>query len=96
MSDEWVKLSCELLEKFASYSFNGVRAVNRCIFDMTNEPPGTIEWEQCSAHQTSDWPGELMSGMSCLFFDWTGPSNCQRLVPMFRGESKNSRILMWQ
>ena len=45
MTADWVKLPCDLLEKLANRIINEVNGVNRCVFDITSKPPGTIEWE---------------------------------------------------
>ncbi|MBI3416316.1 MAG: glutamine-hydrolyzing GMP synthase [Verrucomicrobia bacterium] len=45
MTADWVKLPYALLEKLAARIINEVKGVNRCVFDITSKPPGTIEWE---------------------------------------------------
>jgi GMP synthase (glutamine-hydrolysing) len=45
MTADWVKLPYELMEKLANRIINEVKGVNRCVFDITSKPPGTIEWE---------------------------------------------------
>jgi GMP synthase (glutamine-hydrolysing) len=45
MTADWVKLPHDLLEKLAGRIINEVKGVNRCVFDITSKPPGTIEWE---------------------------------------------------
>jgi GMP synthase (glutamine-hydrolysing) len=45
MTADWVKLPYKLLEKLATRIINEVKGVNRCVFDITSKPPGTIEWE---------------------------------------------------
>jgi GMP synthase (glutamine-hydrolysing) len=45
MTADWVKLPYQLLEKLSTRMVNEVKGVNRCVFDVTSKPPGTIEWE---------------------------------------------------
>ena len=45
MTADWVHLPHDLLGKLATRIINEVKGVNRCVFDITSNPPGTIEWE---------------------------------------------------
>jgi len=45
MTADWVRLPYDLMEKLAGRIINEVKGVNRCVFDITSKPPGTIEWE---------------------------------------------------
>lgn len=45
MTADWVRLPGDILERLSSRIINEVKGVNRCVFDITSKPPGTIEWE---------------------------------------------------
>lgn len=45
MSGTFTKPSWEFMEKLSSGITNEVREVNRVVYDITDKPPGTIEWE---------------------------------------------------
>jgi GMP synthase (glutamine-hydrolysing) len=45
MTAEWMQLPHDLLAKVSSRITNEVHGVNRVVYDISNKPPSTIEWE---------------------------------------------------
>ena len=45
MSSNFAKLDWNLLEKISARIVTEVTEVNRVVYDITNKPPGTVEWE---------------------------------------------------
>lgn len=45
MSAEWAPLPHALLAKVSARIINEVRGINRVVYDVSNKPPATIEWE---------------------------------------------------
>ncbi len=45
MSADWHKIPNELLEKISSAIIGRVRGINRVLYDITQKPPATIEYE---------------------------------------------------
>lgn len=45
MTADWTKLPHDLLEKVSTRIVNEVRGINRVVYDITQKPPATIEYE---------------------------------------------------
>ena len=45
MTAESANIPWEVLQRTMSRIINEVRGVNRCLFDITSKPPGTVELE---------------------------------------------------
>ncbi|MEA1928705.1 MAG: glutamine-hydrolyzing GMP synthase [Candidatus Auribacterota bacterium] len=45
MTAKWAELSPRILSAISTRIVNEVPGINRVVYDITNKPPGTIEWE---------------------------------------------------
>ncbi len=45
MTADWVDLPYKFLQEISNKIINGVRGVNRVVYDISSKPPATIEWE---------------------------------------------------
>ena len=46
MTATWSRLPYEFLEKVLNRILNGLKGINKLIYDIYSKPPTTIEWEQ--------------------------------------------------
>merc|ERR1711939_172622 len=44
MTADWFPFPAEVLRKISSRITNEVKGVNRCTYDVSSKPPGTVEW----------------------------------------------------
>ncbi len=45
MTANWTRLPYDFLDRVSARIVNEVQGINRVVYDITNKPPGTIEWE---------------------------------------------------
>jgi GMP synthase (glutamine-hydrolysing) len=45
MTADWAHLPYDFLAKVSNEIINGVRGINRVVYDISSKPPATIEWE---------------------------------------------------
>jgi len=45
MTADWAKIPYDLLGRVSNRIINEVEHVNRVVYDITQKPPGTVEWE---------------------------------------------------
>ena len=45
MTASWSRIPYDVLDLISSEIINSVKGINKVVFDISNKPPSTIEWE---------------------------------------------------
>ena len=45
MTANWARIPFDTLDLISSEIINNVKGINKVVFDISNKPPSTIEWE---------------------------------------------------
>ena len=45
MTANWSRIPFDILDLISSEIINNVKGINKVVFDISNKPPSTIEWE---------------------------------------------------
>jgi GMP synthase (glutamine-hydrolysing) len=45
MTADWVRLPWDFLGNVSNAILNGVKGINRVLYDISTKPPASIEWE---------------------------------------------------
>jgi GMP synthase (glutamine-hydrolysing) len=45
MTANWFKMPHEVIEQISTRITNNIKGINRVVYDVSNKPPSTIEWE---------------------------------------------------
>ena len=45
MTANWSRIPHDVLDLISSEIINNVKGINKVVFDISNKPPSTIEWE---------------------------------------------------
>jgi GMP synthase (glutamine-hydrolysing) len=45
MTADWAHLPFDFLAGVSNKIINGIKGINRVVYDISSKPPSTIEWE---------------------------------------------------